>query len=228
MPNEAVLGRLKLTKTAVAEADSKLEDRERVFQLNQVDCYPPPGAIAEFVKPADIKPMVLERFLQQEERTRIMLIATEDDKQLPVDKSIGAILGKLDFRSLDISYQATSYLDLLAVTPCFNVKVYVRVRFDVFEVKVTANVDTTVTSPTLGTASFPKGDEIATFRVSEPRQFRFEASFDYNSKCCPVRPDRTPEDKTGPWIPLDFGLPIEWGSDKDWLKPKLKYSFGDK
>ena len=85
------------------EADSKLEDRERVFQLNQVDCYPPPGSTAEFVKPTDIKPMVLERILQQEERTRIMLIATEDDKQLQVDKSIGAVLGKLDFRGVDIN-----------------------------------------------------------------------------------------------------------------------------
>ena len=227
MPNEAVLGRLKLTKTAVPEADSKLEDRERVFQLNQVDCYPPPGSTAEFVKPTDIKPMVLEQFLQQEERTRIMLIATADDKQLQVDKSIGAVLGKLDFRGFDINYQATSYLDLLTVVPCFNAKVYVRVRFDVFEVKVSANVDITVTSPTLGTASFPKGDEIATFRVSEPKKFRFEASYDYNPKCCPVRPERTPEDKVGEWIPLEFGGPIEWGSDKDWFKPKLKYSFGD-
>lgn len=219
MPDVIVFNKLKVTQTAVADADSELADRERVFKLTEIDCDPPPGATAEYVKPTELVPMILDRFLQDEERRRLESIAfAANPAALARSDAVGLILAQLGITKLDVGYatETDDYRNHRKTVPCFRVTLYLRGLYDVFEIRVTANEALTVRG-----TSFPKGDEIATFRVSVPRKFRIEARYRWNPECCPLRPEKVPEDFIGGWIPTEYGLDFgtEWKLD-NWLSPK--------
>jgi hypothetical protein len=114
---------------------------------------------------------------------------------------------------------------MFTVLECFTVRIYLRVKYEVYEVKITANEQLTV-----GGTTFPQGDELATFRVGQPVQWRFEARPKWNPECCPTMPARVVEDTITPWYPRDrmpgiqydwnkwkyYGLPKGWGLGGDW------------
>jgi hypothetical protein len=219
MPGAIVFSKLKIQQTQVVEADCELADREQVFKLTEIDCDPPPGATAEYVKPMELPVIVLERFLQQEERARLTEIGFAADPAAFVNTdAIGVILAKLGLDKMDIryAYDTASYKRARKSDRCFRATIYLRAKYEVTEIRITANEALTV-----GGTAFPKGDEIATFRVAIPRKFRIEARYRWNPECCPVRPDRGPEDFTGDWIPSDdWKIGVGWKLEKDFW-PKL-------
>lgn len=220
MPDEVVYVKLRIKQTAVPEADTELADREQVFKITEIDCDPPPSAITEFVKPTELPVIVLERFLQQEERDRLGSIGrTGDPAAFANSDTIGVLLGRLGLAKLDIGFfaRASDYLNLRKVAGCFRTTIYLRARYQVVEIRVTADEAISV-----GGTAFPKGDEIATFRVAIPKQIRIEAKYRWNPECCPVRPDKQPEDFFGAWLPreLDWKIGADWKFEKDYW-PRL-------
>jgi hypothetical protein len=219
MPDEIVFSKLKIKQTPVDLADSELEDREYVFKLTEIDCDPPPGSTAEYVKPSELPVVVLSRFLQQEERTRLNAIGfAANPAAFANSDSVGVILGQLGVAKLDISwaYDTYDYKSHRKAERCYRVILYLRGLYDVVEIRVTANEDLTV-----GGTAFPRGDEIATFQIAVPRKFRIEARYRWNPECCPERPERGPEDFIGEWLPLDWSLGLEWKYQND-LWPTLE------
>jgi hypothetical protein len=207
MPDDVVYGRMHLVRKKLTDAETSLAEREKVFKLAEVDCFPPPGSTTTYVRPDDIAPNVFQLTLQDAEKDHIRDLCRDKDPSLSdTDKAIGAVLGQLGFYSLQIGYLAKSYKDLFAVAQCFTMRIYLRVKFDVYEVKITAAEQVTI-----GSTTFPKDDELATFRVGQPVKWRFEGRPKWNPECCPDEAGRPTNDIIGEWLPLDLpGVKFEW------------------
>jgi len=222
MPNEIILSKMRARQTPVNEADSELADREVVFKLTEIDCYPPPGATAEYVKPTELPAIVLDRFLQDEERRRLDRIGFAADPAAFVHQDgVGVIAAQLGLAGMDISfaYRTDDYVRHRKTEPCHHVTLYLRARYDVVEIRVTADEALSVDG-----TDFPKGDEIATFRMAVPKKFRIEARYRWNPECCPVRPERGPEDFSGRWLPEHWKAGIEWKFQNElWPRYKGEY-----
>jgi hypothetical protein len=232
MPDEIVIGKMRITRTRIAAPPANDPDQEKVLGLVKIDCRPPPGSTTEFVRPNMLSPFVIERFLQPREEDRLISLGLDaTDIKDTFDDLVARILGGLGFRPLPVDY-GKPYRDLLTIVPCYTVDVFMRVRYDLYDVKVVAAEDVTV-----GGTSFPAGDELASFRVADPLQYRFETETTFNPRCCAEEPQAPPNERQSAWLPtpLEFGPRIEWHYDKDWSdddnrwrpRLRLKRSFGE-
>jgi hypothetical protein len=183
-------GPLKLTKALIDPTDASLSatDKEELFKLTTIDCFPPPKATTSYNKPKRIVPAVQPRSLQQSEKTNLTNIKDLFGGKPSTLKGIQtAIETKLDLDAMLISYSSEKYKALQKLYPCFTNDIYLRVRYAVFEIKVSASQ-----AVTLGTDQFPPGDEIATYRIRELWKYRFESHLTWNKKCCAQEPAETP------------------------------------
>jgi hypothetical protein len=207
MPDEFVLGKMRATKRPITLPAGDA-DGVKIQGVAKVDCRPPPGSTTEYLRPDDAKPLVIKRFLQEQEGKRLAILGPGSD-------AIAKLLAGLDIRRLDLSYN-DPYRDLLKIVPCHTVEIFLRVTYEVYEIKVTAAADVTVD----GTA-YPAGDELATFRVAKPVQFRFETLTTFNPLCCDNRPERPPAERQSSWLPGDDALDfLDWKLDKYGLEPE--------
>lgn len=189
-PIEATWGPLKLTKTLIDPADSSLSstDKEELFKLTTIDCFPPPKATTEYKKPIKIIPLVNSGTLQQNDKTNLKNIKNLfGNKPSTLAGVQTAIESRLGLSAMLISYSSKQYKALQKLFPCFTNDIYLRVRYAVFEIKVSANQ-----ALTLSTDQFPAGDEIATYRIREVKDYRFESHLTWNNKCCERQPAETP------------------------------------
>src|SRR2546421_7801650 len=100
MPDDVVFGKMHLVRKKLTDAETSLAEREKVFKLAEVDCFPPPGSTATYVRPDQIAPVVFESTLQDAERNIIRDLCQEQDPSLwETGKAIGAVLGQLGFSS---------------------------------------------------------------------------------------------------------------------------------
>jgi hypothetical protein len=98
-----------------------------------------------------------------------------------------AIETQLGLDAMLISYASKQLKALYQLVPCYTNEIFLRVRYAVFEVKVSARQ-----AVTLGADQFPTGDEIATYRIREVKDYRFESHLTWNKKCCEREPAETP------------------------------------
>jgi hypothetical protein len=231
MPDEIVIGKMRITRTRIAAPPANDPDKEKVLGLVKIDCRPPPGSTTEYVRPNKLSPFAIERFLQPREIDRLIVLGI-DPMELndSFDALIGRILGGLGFLPLPVSY-GKPYRDLLAIVPCYTVEVFMRVRYDLYDIKVVAAEDLIVDGQ-----NFPAGDELASFRAADPFQYRFETQTTFNPRCCAEEPQPPPGERQSEWLPPQQFVPkLEWKFDKDWnddddrWKPRLRLrrSFGD-
>ena len=144
------------------------------------------------------------------------------------DATLGEISRRLDFVDMPVGYEGDTYNRMRRFTECFRTTLYLRVEYRVYAVKVTANRQIQV-----GTKTFPVGDEIATYRVRQPNRYRFETHHEWNERCCPQRPPRTPPSEETNWYEvfnsvlddLD-GYQIPNPNKYDWgLEPGYRYEW---
>lgn len=213
MPDEIVFGRMRISRAQLLRPAGPDPDFDRVLGIAKVDCQPPPGAVTDFVRPGELAPVVIERFIQMEERIRLGELGREVNQTDSTDDTIGRILGGLGLKPLPVVY-GLEYRALIQVVPCYTVDVFLRVEYDVYEIRVTADKDLTL----LGGAVFPAGDELATFRAAEARRYRFETLLTFNPRCCDKEPEVPPGARQSEWLPrLPEPERRRWNLDPDWF-----------
>ncbi len=183
-------GPLELAKKSIDPTDASLSalDKEELIKLVTIDCYPPPKATTQYNKPQRVVPLAQPRSLQQSEKTHLTNIKDLFGGAPSTLKGIQtAIESKLGFDAKLVSYASKKYLALQTLTPCFTNDIYVRLRYEISEVKISAKQ-----AVTLGADQFPAGDEIATYRIRELKDYRFESHLTWNKKCCEREPAETP------------------------------------
>ena len=179
-------GPLELRKTLIAEGDPTLEatDKEQAFKLSTIDCFPPPVAITEYAHPASILPSVKRNSLQTSDAANLANIS-----ELFAGWPIGTrgvqtyIEAKLELKAFVISYAAKAYKNLRQLNPCYTSDIYLRVKFKIYEIKVSAKQELS-----LGNDVYASGDEILTYRIREGAHYRFEVHARWNKQCCEVEP----------------------------------------
>jgi len=218
-----IWGPLRLTISDANEADHPQAEKETVLLHAIYDCFPPPGSHGFVELPEKTGPQLISRFLRRQEAADLLRFTPKINGQAPtLETAVAAIMDKLGASALGIFYVADSYQKLLAIKPCYKATIYLRIRYVIKEIKVAANQD-------LGTGqdAFAAGDEIATFRIKQPDQFRFEKYYEFNRKCCNEEPAEAPETETTEWLPRDldldgFGLEPRWRFD---FSPEFRYRF---
>ena len=183
-------GPLKLTKTLIDPSDQSLSatDKEEAIRIGTVDCFPPPKATTDYVKPQRIVPTVQPRSLQQSDKTNFKNIKDLFGGKPATLAGVQTFIeAKLGFDSHVISYASKKLKALYQLVPCFTNDIYLRVKYNVYEIKVSA-----IRPVTLGADQFPAGDEIATYRIREIKDYRFESHLTWNKKCCEREPAETP------------------------------------
>jgi hypothetical protein len=125
---------------------------------------------------------------------------------------------------MDISYDGAAYRALRRHHDCFTSTLTLRVKFSVAEVEVTANQNLP-----LGNESFSAGDPIATYRVRQPEQYRFEVHHFWNPRCYPDKPARERESEhTEYYWRLESMDVIAPRREDEWKAGlNLKYDFND-
>ena len=198
-------GPLKLSKTAIAATDTSLSatDKEHVFRLSTIDCFPSPNTTTEYVKPSKIAPTVKPASLQASEAKNLnnikQLFGGKPSTALGVQTAIET---QLALKSMLISYASTAYKALHKPHRCFTNDIYLRVQYDVYEIKVSA-----ATALNLGGDAFAAGDEIITYRIRQAAKYRFESHLSWNPKCCAQKPTSEPEaSSTDYYAALDEAL----------------------
>ncbi len=222
-------GPLTIEKTEVTDSSVSQADSQKVVAITVFDCFPPPGSTAEYIRPASFSPEVLRQYLQDSEITDLRAVHGQiGGSPDTTEATLGEISRRLEFVDMPIWYTGDRYEEMRHVTECFRTTLYLRVEYRVYQVKVTANRQIQV-----GTKTFPVGDEIATYRVRQPNQFRFETHHEWNERCCPQRPERTPPSEETNWYEpfhsvlddLD-GYQIPNPNKYDWgLEPGYKYEW---
>ncbi len=190
-PTIKTWGPLKLTKTLIDTNDSSLTatDKEATFKLTTIDCFPGPIATTEYIKPQRFVPTVNPSSLQQSDKTNLSNLKNLfGGKPSTLNGIQTAIETKLDLDAMTVSYTSKAYKQLRKLYPCFTNELYLRVKFAVYEIKVSA-----ARPVTLGSDTFPAGDEIATYRLREAHEYRFESHLNWNKKCCEREPAETPK-----------------------------------
>ena len=212
MPDEFVFGKMRVTRQPVPDTNTAPADRTQIWKLVAIDCKPP-GAIDESVKPTDISPAVLPPTLQAGESLTLGELAQAADPAISGGRAaVAAILAQAGARVHPIHYDIETYRDLLVPDDCHRLVVYLRVEYEVIEIKVAANEAVTVRG-----VSYPKDDEIATFRAATPKRHRFETLYERNPLCCPEE-EEPPEGTVTDWFERK-----DWSQYLDWhYKPQLK------
>ncbi len=220
MPLTKTWGPLTLQKTEIPDNDStlSLSDREKVAAVSQLDCFPPPASITDYVRRQEIRPQHKRASLQDIEKHRLgRLPVLMGGRQQSARNTRRIIHKRLEFTAMDIDYDNDEFRNLRQHHDCFTSTIYLRVKYSVAEVKATANEDLRV-----GDESFSAGDDIVTYRVLQPTQYRFEVHHVWSSRCCPDKPAHEREaehsnyvypieeiEVTAPRIRLDDGLRFE-------------------
>ncbi len=230
MPDSTTIiwGPLKVEKTEVTDTSASTSDSQKVVKISVFDCFPTPGSVAEYVRPSSFSPEVLKQFLQDGEMSDLRAVDSQTSNPLVTEKAIlGEISSRLNFRDMHVWYTSDECREMRRITECFITTIYLRVKYNVFQVKITANRQIQLSNKT-----FPVGDEVATYRVRQPDQFRFETYHEWNERCCPERPGVTPDSETTDWHSpyynqYDHGLLIpglDWSLDdyKREIRPRLK------
>ncbi|MEM7444774.1 MAG: hypothetical protein AAF414_15735 [Pseudomonadota bacterium] len=220
-----IYGPFRLSIDDANPADHPQSEKETVLLHAIYDCFPPPGSHGFIERPQTATPQLISRFLRRQESSDLILYAPAVNGRPPtLEVAIAAIMDKLDVDPLTITYLADSYKALLNSKPCYKATIYLRIGFTIREIKVAANVDLGK-----GADKFAKGDEIATFRVKEPKQFRFEKYYEFNKKCCTEEPDEKPETERTPWLPREGVLDLDrYGINPTWrfrINPEFRYKF---
>ncbi len=224
MPDQVELGKMRFVREPLLTSGAGDPDENKVIRLVQVDCRPPPGSTTQFVWPNSLLPLVIERFVQSPERTRLSLLGAEVNPADGYDEVISRMFGGFGIRPLGV-YFGEAFKPMLSVVPCHTVDVYLRVKYNLYNVRVVAIEDLTVAGE-----SFPATDELASFRVAEPFKYRFETLTTFNPDCCTERPPHPGEQKSD-WFPLEVSLVgPPFGVDKLWFddrrgKLRIKTSF---
>lgn len=194
-PTTIVWGPLKIEKTEVTDSSVAQADSQKVTAVNVFDCFPPPGSVAEYVRPSSFSPEVLKQYLQDGEMSDLRAVHRQIGNSPDTDKAtLGEIFSRLNFADMPIWYTGDKYREMRRITNCFRTTLYLRVEYKVFQIKVTANQQIQV-----GNKTFPAADEIATYRARQPDRFRFETHHEWNPRCCPERPEETPAGETTDW-----------------------------
>lgn len=220
-----IWGKLRLTVSDANEADHPQAEKETVLLHAIYDCFPPPGSHGFIERPDKVTPQLIRRFLRRQEAADLLKYTPQINGMPPtLEKSIAAIMDKLNVLPLTLFYVSDSYLPLLSVKPCYKATIYLRIRYAIKEIKVAAN-------ETLGSGqdAFAAGDEIATFRVKQPDQFRFEKYYEFNRKCCDEEPAEPPATETSSWLPLELDVdPRRFGLEPTWrfgISPEFRYKY---
>lgn len=220
-----VWGKLRLTISDADPADHPQAEKESVLLHAIYDCFPPPGSHGFIERPDKATPQLISRFLRRQEAADLLKYTPNINGRAPtLEKAIAGIMDKLNVLSLSIFYVADSYRALLSSKPCYKATIYLRIRYDIREIKVAAN-------ETLGTGqdAFAAGDEIATFRIKVPDQFRFEKYYEFNRKCCDEEPTEQPSTENSSWLPLELDADTEsFGLEPTWrfgISPDFRYRF---
>ncbi len=183
-------GPIKLTKTLIDKTDASLTalDKEECFKLIKIDCFPPPKAITPYKPPKRFTPTIQLSSLQKSEKASLARIKDLFGGTPSTLTGIQtAIETKLELDAKLVSYSTKKLRALQQKVACFTNDVYLRVRYEIFEIKVSA-----IKTVTLGADQFPPGDEIATYRIRELKEYRFESHLTWNKKCCEREPTETP------------------------------------
>jgi hypothetical protein len=220
---DVIWGPLRLSVSKADQGDHQQTEKETVLVPAIYDCFPPPGSHGFIERPDSATPQLLRRFLRRQESADLLKFAPKVNGRPPtLEMAIAAIMKRLGIDSLSIHYEADDSKPLLTSKPCYKATIYLRIRYVIQEIKVAANQDLGA-----GPDKFAKGDEIATFRVKQPDQFRFEKYYEFNKKCCDKEPDEPPETEITDYIPLaleleGYGLLPTW---RFGISPEFRYRF---
>lgn len=185
-PTIKIWGPLKLTKTLISNSDPTLSstDKETAFKLTTIDCFPAPIATTEYKKPHRFVPTANPATLQKNDKKNLTdLGKLFGTRPTTLDGIQTAIETKLELDAMTISYASKAYKDMHKLYPCFTNDIYLRIKYAIYEIKVSAAQKLKLTSGT-----FPPGDDIATYRMREASEYRFESYLSWNKKCCEQEP----------------------------------------
>ncbi len=217
-----VFGDFRLTVADADPGDHPQAEKETVLLHAIYDCFPPPGSHGFIERPTSVPPELLSRFLRRQEADDLLAFTPPiKGRAATIETAIAAILARLGIDPLELFYVSDSYKPLLSSKPCYKATLYIRIRNVIKEVKVAADKPLGK-----GADAFAAGDEIATFRVKVPDQFRFEKYYEFNRKCCDEEPPEPPATETSKWLPLEDAFDGLFQPQDDFrFSPHFRFKF---
>jgi hypothetical protein len=209
------LGRLNFDKLRRGSTESA----EQIIAIH--DCAPPPrGSRLNGNPPAQWPTEIQPTFLQPSEIGRIVAGAASPPGQSDFGTILVTVMANLGLKPLaiDLSLVPAGWHQ---ITRCMRTTIAYVVESDIIDVDVTTTVDAT-----FGGETYPAGDRIASFRVLNPRRYRFIRRYQDNPECCKDY-HVTPADEQSDWFPeserditIHLGPGYNW--NYDWkIQPKL-------
>ncbi|MGE0666848.1 MAG: hypothetical protein AB7O49_09865 [Sphingomonadales bacterium] len=217
------LGRLNFDK----QRRGSTESAEQIIAVH--DCAPPPRGSRLNGNPAAQWPAEIQpTFLQPSEIGRIVAGATAPPGPSDFGAIMASVMANLGLKPLAIDLALVPN-GWHRVTPCMRSTIAYLVEGDIIDVEVTTTVEAV-----FGGETYPAGDRIASFRVLNPRRYRFLLRHEHNPGCCqgyhvvppPEQSDWFPEGERD--IKIDFGAGYDWNwnwKGKWSLSPGLEYNF---
>ncbi len=208
---EATIGKLVFEKKERGSVTDTIRRDVEVWS-----CYPPPdGSHRRFLVDRKLPPLLLSPTLQRREFARILeaLRGTRTGIRTPADlaRKMAEIL-HFDPLQVDLDRIPAQWR---RIEECWEKTISWQTRHRLFEVTVRAKE-----RMKLGGETYPPGDVVAVFRISEPAAYRFVVRYRFLTDCCP-RPTGSSvprdHDRTGEWIE-DLDLDFDFDPE-DSLKP---------
>lgn len=197
------------------------ESAEQVIAIH--DCAPPPrGSRLNGNPPAQWPAEIQPTFLQPSEVGRIVAGAAAPPAPADFGTVLATVMANLGLKPLavDIGLVPAAWH---RITPCMRTTISYMVECEIIDIDVATTVDLV-----LGGEAYPAGDRVASFRVLNPRRYRFIMRHEHNPACCQGLHVVPPLEQSD-WFPeaeRDFKIEIGPGYEWKWkwsISPGLQY-----
>jgi hypothetical protein len=198
--------------------------------VESFSCYPPPVGRRTGGNPQlTIDPHQPGSFMQPGERTRLETFGANQGETLTLATLIGELKTEFGIKPMTINLANVPQAWRIPV-PCFDTVIVVTVETVLLRIDAVASE-----AVSQGNVNWPKGDTVASFRITVPDKYKFKRYMSWNLDCCPwggppgtQPPIIPPQDDPAGWHGDNFepfsyepGWQLEFGLD--WQYNKYKW-----